>query len=228
MNYSPVLKTQKQVDEAADWLKKEFNYRHADPPKAWDLAQMLQFIQANVSKEGNIMDLGAVGCPVTILLSKKGYSNLSAIDLSNKLLHKIPFWLSRIRYAKGDLHETGFEEGSFDCLTCVSVIEHGVDLKRFGKEAARILKNDGYLLVSFDYWPQKIKTDGVQFFGLPWTIFSKTETSRMIKEFEKNGLKLVGKPSFSAKEKLVHWLERDYTFGLMVFQKKSKAKKKKR
>ena len=64
-----------------------------------------------------------------------------------------------IRLIKGDLTDTGLPAAHFDYLTCLSVIEHGVDVRAFVAECARLLKPGGKLFVTFDYWNPKITTD---------------------------------------------------------------------
>jgi len=46
-----------------------------------------------------------------------------------------------------------FDNESFDVVTCLSVIEHGVNIDEFSKEAWRVLRPNGTLIVTFDFWP---------------------------------------------------------------------------
>ena len=54
-----------------------------------------------------------------------------------------------------DLEKTNFNDNMFDFYIVV-VIEHGVNIQNYFKEMNRILKKDGILLTSTDYWPDKI------------------------------------------------------------------------
>ena len=44
----------------------------------------------------------------------------------------------------------------FDYVTSLSVIEHGVNIEKYFREMSRIIKSNGYLLTSTDYWPDKL------------------------------------------------------------------------
>ena len=52
-----------------------------------------------------------------------------------------------------DLEKTGFQNNTFDFVTSLSVIEHGINIENYFKEMNRILKKEGLLLTSTDYWP---------------------------------------------------------------------------
>jgi ubiquinone/menaquinone biosynthesis C-methylase UbiE len=54
------------------------------------------------------------------------------------------------------LEETNYQSNTFDFVTSLSVIEHGVDIHKYFMEMNRILKKDGLLLTSTDYWLEKI------------------------------------------------------------------------
>ena len=54
-----------------------------------------------------------------------------------------------------NLEATHYKENTFDFVTSLSVIEHGVDIQKYFEEMSRILKKDGLLLTSTDYWPEK-------------------------------------------------------------------------
>ena len=45
------------------------------------------------------------------------------------------------------------------------VIEHGVDVHAYLKEMSRLLKPDGYILTSTDYWHEPIDTKGLYPYG---------------------------------------------------------------
>jgi len=46
-----------------------------------------------------------------------------------------------------------FHDATFDMVTCISVIEHGVDIPRFVKEMHRVLNPGGRFVITFDFWP---------------------------------------------------------------------------
>ena len=80
-----------------------------------------------------------------------------------------------IHYEPGDATDTRFDTESFDAITCLSVVEHGVDLDGYFREAARILKPGGALVTSTDYFPDPVDTAGKHAYGVPVKIFDRDE-----------------------------------------------------
>ena len=70
----------------------------------------------------------------------------------------------------GSLTNTRLPSNHFDIVTCLSVIEHGVDVEAFADEAVRLLKVGGWLFVTFDDRPTRIVSN-IKLYGLDWTIF---------------------------------------------------------
>ena len=58
-----------------------------------------------------------------------------------------------IRFQVEDLAQTTYGSSAFATVSCVSVIEHGVELGPFFLEMHRVLKPGGVLALSTDYWP---------------------------------------------------------------------------
>lgn len=101
------------------------------------------------------------------------------------------------------------------------MIEHGVDLRSYFREAFRILKPGGVLITSNDYWEIPIDTTGRQMFGAPVRIFSRDEILLAIDLAVKSGLVPTGSIDLSCDQRVVHWAEMDldYTFLVMCFRK---------
>ncbi len=150
-------------------IKRDLIPNLACPPKNWDL--FLSLIQLS---DGNILDMGCQGAVVLQNALKMGLKGEKfGIDFVD-----IPP-VDGIIYKKGNLTNTGFSKGFFDFITCLSVIEHGVNPDLFFLEASRILKPGGKLMVSFDYWDPK-KNSNAKPFGLPWSIFCRSEVEDLI------------------------------------------------
>ncbi|HBU69399.1 MAG TPA: hypothetical protein DEE98_03340 [Elusimicrobia bacterium] len=74
---------------------------------------------------------------------------------------------------KGDILNLPFEDGSFDCVLCISILEHIKDLAKASAEIKRILSPGGVLLAGF---PVKNKlTDAL--FGAVGFDFDKNHVS---------------------------------------------------
>lgn len=83
-----------------------------------------------------------------------------------------------VNYIKGGLDKLPFEDGSFDRIFCISVIEHinEADILVVAAEFNRVLKRGGLLVTTIDLWGT----------GLLWKEFINA-----------SGLRLVGESDFS-------------------------------
>jgi SAM-dependent methyltransferase len=188
-----------------------------DVRKSWDVLRTLKFIEERVSKTAPILDIGAYASEVLFSLHKLGFSNLAGIDL-NPGLTRMPYNQS-IRYVTGNFVHTSFPEEAFGAITAISVLEHGFHGADIFREVSRILQPGGYLVASVDYWPEKIDTRGVVYFGVDWTIFSKSELLDLFAEADRHGLVPAGDLHFEEPEATVRCLEREYTFAWFALRK---------
>ena len=116
---------------------------------------------------------------------------------------------------------TKFADSSFRAITSISVIEHGFDGPSLLKEISRLLKPNGYFIASFDYWPEKIDTTRIKFFGMDWMVFSKQDVEGFVNEAAKYALFPIGKMEFSAREKVINWGGQQYTFAWLALEKRA-------
>lgn len=188
-----------------------------DHVKSWDVLETIDFIAQNVQCDQPILDIGCYASEVLIALHKLGYSKLTGADL-NPDLSQMPFGDS-INYEIANFMETKFVDGSFRVITSISVIEHGFDGRALLNEVSRLLQHGGYFIASFDYWPTKIDTTGVKFFGMDWLIFSANEISEFIALARDYGLSPVGNLSYDTMTAPVKCGKMRYTFGWLVLKK---------
>jgi SAM-dependent methyltransferase len=76
----------------------------------------------------------------------------------------------------------------------MSVVEHGVDIRRFFAEVARLLRPGGLSIVSTDYWPFGLETEGLRRFGYidrDDRIFSTEDVRALVGEAGAHGLRLI-------------------------------------
>lgn len=192
--------------------------------KNWDLGMFLRFIFARYdhNKRAAILDVGCVGNPLLVNLARRGYSRLYGIDFQLDPRHVYDDAV--VRYAVADLRQTPFRDGQFDCITSLSVVEHGVEVDKYFQEMARILKPAGTLLTSTDYWPRKVRTWAVprrKTFGLPWRIFSEAEIREVVAGSGRHGFALPRPVDFGAGEAVVHFLGKAYTFLAFALEKRA-------
>ena len=210
---------------------------HPDQVKSWDTWKMINFIKCKGEINSKILDVGCNGSPVLPYLHQLGFKKLFGCDVDLKIRKR--HFLKRIKNrATGenpdflinaflenkdknydlsiqDLEKTDYPENSFNFITSLSVIEHGVNIKKYLEEMSRILKPGGFLLTSTDYWDVKIHTES-NVYDRPEgdKIFEKEEIQNMLKISKDYGLELFEPMDFEYEDKVVHWkkTDRDYTF----------------
>jgi SAM-dependent methyltransferase len=187
--------------------------------KSWDVFATVDFLEKHVDRAAPILDIGSYASEIVVALHKGGFRNLTGLDLNPKL-RNMPF-NEEIRYEIGDFMNTPFEDNTFDAITSISVIEHGFDGPRLLKEIARLLRPGGFFIASFDYWPEKINTDGTRFFGMDWLIFSRDDVGKLIEEAARHGLEPAGEMQPNAQDRAISHGGFHYTFGWLVLQKRA-------
>jgi ubiquinone/menaquinone biosynthesis C-methylase UbiE len=225
-----VLGSWDEVGHAINTLRKKGLCLHGDPVKNWDLIQINDILE-NYDNTINVLDMGCGETNLAVIrfLHQKDLRNCCGIDLSisrkdrlsqiglmvkNKTLRP-PF-----RLTEGDLTKTKYPSNSFDLIICLSVIEHGVDIESFLKEASRLLKSSGSLYISTDYWEPKLSTNGLNRpFGLSWNIFSKAEIKSLISLSKKYNFQMKNEDIPSTGKKIIHWNDRDFTVISLVLKK---------
>lgn len=190
-----------------------------DNLKSWDVLKTVHFIEHNVSQSAPILDIGAFASELPCILHKMHYSNLTGIDL-NPDIKKMPY-ADTVRYEGSDFVHTHFADESFQAITAISVIEHGFNSALLLAEISRLLRPQGYFIASFDYWPDKVDTDGISFFGMDWKIFSQEEVRALFSDAAEYNLRPYGRINLEAEEKPIGCSHREYTFAWLVLQKLS-------
>jgi SAM-dependent methyltransferase len=211
MKMCEFLQDRSQVDATTTFLSQHGFYPHSITPKNWDLAHILPDIT-----EGPLLDMGC--CESYILGNAKIIGPKFGIDM------RLPgYTIPGVTLLQGDLMDTRLPPKYFQTLTCISVIEHGVDFGRFAAECVRLLRPGGKLYVSFDYWNPKI-TGTMNLYGLAWNILCRSDVEGLIQICEKAGMMLTEEVDWSIKDAVINeafYAPRGsgvaYTFGLLTF-----------
>ena len=190
-----------------------------DRQKSWDVLLGLQFIRQHVAKNDPVADFGCFASEVLVALHRLGYSCLTGVDLNSRLT-EMPHQ-DAIRYVVSDFMHAPFEDGAFKAITSISVIEHGFKPKSLLAEVSRLLLPGGFFIASFDYWPEKINTEGTTFFGMDWLIFSRSDVEGFIELAKSHGLCPVGDLEFGGKDRVINCAGKQYTFATLILTKVS-------
>lgn len=193
-----------------------------DKVKSWDVLKTTNFIEKNIPKNAPILDIGAYASEILCVLHRLGYSRLTGIDLDPKL--KLMPYADTIYFEVSDFMHTPFKNESFEVINATSVIEHGFDSPSLLREVSRLLRPGGYFIASFDYWPEKVDTSGIPFFGMAWRIFSEREVLQFLAEASGYGLIPCGEIVLEAQDKAINYAERSYTFAWLAVRKSEQKK----
>ena len=117
------------------------------------------------------------------------------------------------------MQKTKYPSSRFDCITSISVIEHGVDARLYLKEMSRLLKPGGYLITSCDYWPEPIDTLHSLPYGLSWNIQTQNDIEGLISLAGDSNLFPVEPMDFSRADPVIKWNGKEYTFAFFILRK---------
>ena len=135
-----VLQDDSQWQDAVRLARERRLPLHHDLPKNWDTAGAAATVLARVGPMRRVLDAGAARYSTLLVwLYRYGLRRLVGINLE----FRRPIRHGRggcVLFAPGDATATGFDAGSFDAITCLSVIEHGVPIDAFLAESARLLR----------------------------------------------------------------------------------------
>lgn len=194
-SFNRVLKRRSDIDEATSILHAENLIPHGISCKDYEVLMVAKSLG-----DGDICDLGADGSWTlwnAVRMGLKGEKH--GIDL---IVPEKDY--GEIQMIKGDLMHTPYKDGQFDYVTCMSVIEHQVDYTLFAKEASRILKKGGTLIVSCDFWDPKPDTSLTKLYSLDWNILDINDANRLIEELRKEGLVITSTPDFTLGEAVIN------------------------
>jgi SAM-dependent methyltransferase len=192
---------------------------HYDRPKNWDALGALSTILDRLpASGGSVLDAGCARYSTFLMwLRLYGLTDL----WGNNLEWGREFRHGPVRFLPGDMTKTDFPNERFDAITCLSVLEHGVPIKPFLVEAARLLKPGGVLVISTDYDEHPPDTTGKVAYNQPVHIFSPDEVRALVADAADVGLELVGELDTHHPGHVVRWerMGLDFTYIRLAFAK---------
>lgn len=224
------LQTRAEINECTHTLKANNLVEHALECKNWDLAKIVPYLG-----DGNVLDMGCIGSHILDNVARLKLNGLKyGVDLlfkpedlddspgswNNPSSPKVP----GCKFFKGDLMHTPFNDGEFQYVACLSVIEHNVDFNLLAAECARLLSTGGKLFLTYDYWDPKVNTEAIKLYDLNWNILDKNDVLSLVEACTKNGLKLSGPIDWTTQDQVINPnynspANVSYTFGILMFIK---------
>ncbi|HEY9781355.1 MAG TPA: class I SAM-dependent methyltransferase [Leptolyngbyaceae cyanobacterium] len=210
-----ILQNRQEIDAATLKIQSLCLPLHLDFHKNWDHLLLYNAI-ATIGKQSQIIDLGCGECCTLNFLAALGFNNLHGIDLQISYDANTAYTLHQ-----GNLTQTPLVNGKCDVAISISVIEHGVEIAAFFAEVSRLLKIDGLLFLTTDYWAEYIEIDSsIQPFGLEWKVFSAPDIEQLIALAQEKNLVLAQAVDIPAcSDRPVSWYDYKYTFIALLFRK---------
>jgi len=210
------LKTKEEVELAIEIIKNlKLNLNSNILEKNWDSLIALNIILQNMDTNAVILDAGGqINSLILFWLYQFGYCNLKCLNLVFEKESK----RGKIEFIPGDLTITNFPDNFFDVITCISVVEHGVNEEKYFKEMHRILKKGGLLITSTDYWENKLDRMDIFAYNNPVFVYDKESIQRLLKKAYNKGFRLLGPEiDLSCQDKVVHWKRIGLKFTFLIF-----------
>ena len=208
-----VLRHQGEIDAAVAEARRLGLPPVWDAPKTWDSLGALHEVLSRTGPDARVLDAGAeYYSQVLRWLYLYGYRDLTGINL----VFPKPVHCGPITLEHGDITATRFPDGHFDAVTCLSVVEHGVDLDAYFREMARVLKPGGVLVTSTDYFAEPTDTAGREAYGGPIRVFDRAAMVGAFALAARHGLDLTGPVDLESDERCVHWTEHDLHYSFLI------------
>jgi tetratricopeptide (TPR) repeat protein/SAM-dependent methyltransferase len=210
------LRSRSSVDYASQALQAAGLKQHQDRLKNWDMLLALHHAVTKTDPDLPVLDAGAdLPSPFLTNLRDAGFADVTGVHPTCER----PEMRQGVFYGRDDVTQTDFPSSHFGFVASLSFIEHGVNVEAFLAEMARIIRPDGHLFVSFDYWQDAIDTGDRRANGARIHIFSRDEVSALVTQAAKLGLEVVGTPDYTCENKVVNWFGLDYTFFSLLFRR---------
>lgn len=213
-----VLRSDEEVRAALAEIERLALPPHGEAAKNWDALAALDLILRHTTRRARVFDAGGeFYSKILPWLGLYGYTRLVAGNLDfDATEHR-----GAIRYERMDLTHTRFADASVDAVTCLSVIEHGIDIDDYFREMARVLKPGGVLITSTDFWETPVDTRGQDAHGRPIRVLTPADITAALSCAGRHGFSLIAPLDLAVGDRVVTWARYglSYTFALFSLRK---------
>jgi len=224
--YIKVLKTKDELETSRRIVSDFCLPSHHDSQKDWDTLLAFSDILRIGKPNPRILDSGS-GAKAVILQWLYKALPMAELHACDRVEHSKKFFKTiNTTFRCCDISATSYEDGYFDIVTSISVIEHGVDIEKFIHESYRILKSGGSLLISTDYWFESIDTKNKYPYGKengPMKIFDVNSIAELVFLAREAGFETTNfdPMELATSEKCITWsrMNENYTFIYLKLNK---------
>lgn len=125
------------------FTSKSSQYSHGHSVK---MKKVLNLFETH--ENGKILDIGCGDGELTLLIKEKTKAEIYGVDISEDALKIARKKGIKIKIADIDGNKIPYEDEFFDAIFCGDIIEHLVNTDDFVKELNRILKTNGYVVLT--------------------------------------------------------------------------------
>jgi len=186
--------TYKNLSDA--WDKAADAFLESDPMRLVRYGKCFRYIH-NMDRESKLLEVGCGDGTGLLIARHLGFKNIVGVEVSKKRLKKAKDKLGNqasLLLVTPDSH-LPFSNGCFDIVISAAVIEHTLEPKIFVQEIARVVRPDGYIIISSDCYQWRI----LQLLGIyrsSQPVDKALFPARLFQLFQKNGLRLVHYEAF--------------------------------
>ncbi len=139
---------QKKVESYYDKQAQKWIVNTDIEPYRYYYSTYSETLLKNMPEKGNALDIGCGSGTFTLMLCRKKFRKIYAVDLSQKMLDILKKRLNthdkkKIKTIKSDVCAMPFKDNYFDFIICVGLMECISDQKKLLNEISRVLKPTG-------------------------------------------------------------------------------------
>src|SRR5258708_7751093 len=157
------------------------------------------YVLAAEKVHGNLLEVGCgEGRGVTVLLPN--VEQFSAIDKIAGVVEGLKKKFPQGHFVNGNIPPLPYDDNTFDCVVSFQVIEHIADDRLYLKEISRVLKPNGFALVTTPNRPMSLSRN-------PW--HEREYTAEELTSLAEKYFKIVEMKGITGNEKVMQYYERN-------------------